>query len=328
MSTNKHAANSDRTLMWARDITLGGLCVALGIVLPLPFHLLGPGAGKMFLPMFLPVLFCGLLAGPRAALVTGLLTPLVSSVLTGMPPLAPTAPLMSLQLGALGVCASLLRRALGWNVWLAALGAQIGAFTILALEVLFLAPLIGWPLEFRVAFVLALVSGFPGIVLQLVVVPPAVLLVEGRSMLDRGTDDQAGDVPELSDLAAFHGHLGPYAVLGARVGAYALQRLGAGKYFGMEAWITCAGAPPESCFLDGIQVATGCTLGKQNIHHEVGEGIRVRAVNKKTERQLRLRVRQGPLRESIHILRTQGERDAVRSIQQVPIGELIEEEDA
>ncbi|MGB9619107.1 MAG: ECF transporter S component, partial [Armatimonadota bacterium] len=69
----------------ARDLALGGLFGATGVALPIVFHAVG--LGKAFLPMHLPVLVCGLLISPTVAFAVGVVTPLVSSVLTGMPPL-------------------------------------------------------------------------------------------------------------------------------------------------------------------------------------------------------------------------------------------------
>ena len=46
-----------------RNIVLNGLCIALGLVLPMAFHSI-PNAGNIFLPMHIPVLLCGLACGP------------------------------------------------------------------------------------------------------------------------------------------------------------------------------------------------------------------------------------------------------------------------
>ena len=54
------------------------------------FHLAG-GMGVVFLPMHLPVLLAGFFLGPRFGLLVGIITPLLSSLLTGMPPLLPLA---------------------------------------------------------------------------------------------------------------------------------------------------------------------------------------------------------------------------------------------
>lgn len=72
--------------------------------------------------------------------------------------------------------------------------------------------------------------------------------------------------PEVSlkDLAAFHGHLGPYIVIGYRIGAYAREHF-CDNPFDMNAYVYCAGRPPESCLADGIQLGCGCTFGKRNI---------------------------------------------------------------
>jgi len=71
------------------------------------------------------------------------------------------------------------------------------------------------------------------------------------------------DVPEL--LRFFHGHIGPYAVLGYRIGQRAMSALGAGKYFGMQVTVTGPKTTPYTCLIDGLQVSTGCTTGKGNI---------------------------------------------------------------
>lgn len=74
------------------------------------------------------------------------------------------------------------------------------------------------------------------------------------------------DAPELPDLLRFfHGHIGPYAVLGYRIGQRAMDALAAGKYFDMDIEVTGLKTTPYTCLIDGLQVSTGCTLGKGNI---------------------------------------------------------------
>ena len=71
-----------------RQLTVSGFFIALGLILPMLFHLAG-GMGVVFLPMHLPVLLAGFFLGPRFGLLVGIITPLLSSLLTGMPPLLP-----------------------------------------------------------------------------------------------------------------------------------------------------------------------------------------------------------------------------------------------
>jgi formylmethanofuran dehydrogenase subunit E len=79
---------------------------------------------------------------------------------------------------------------------------------------------------------------------------------------------EAADPDWLIRAGEFHGHLGPWLVLGSMIGQDALKRLDTDGYWNIEitVWL-----PPQrqrqpwSCILDGLQVSTGATLGKQNI---------------------------------------------------------------
>ena len=68
----------------------------------------------------------------------------------------------------------------------------------------------------------------------------------------------------VQDLARFHGHLGPFIVLGYRMGRHALNALKANP-FELKAQVFCSGVTPQSCLADGVQLGSGCTLGKGNI---------------------------------------------------------------
>ncbi len=72
----------------------------------------------------------------------------------------------------------------------------------------------------------------------------------------------------LRRIADFHGHLGPYVLLGFRAGQLALRTLGAKGYFDLEADVFCGNHPPLSCFADGVQLGSGCTAGKGNLRFE------------------------------------------------------------
>ncbi|MBQ6704152.1 MAG: ECF transporter S component, partial [Clostridia bacterium] len=55
-----------------KRIVIAGLCVALGVVLPVAVHSI-PNAGNILLPMHIPVLLCGLICGPWYGLACGIL---------------------------------------------------------------------------------------------------------------------------------------------------------------------------------------------------------------------------------------------------------------
>jgi len=98
----------------------------------------------------------------------------------------------------------------------------------------------------------------------------------------------------LQKAVEFHGHLGPYLVLGLRAGMYANQELGRDP-MKTEAIIQTKTTPPESCFADGVQLSTGCTLGKGNISLQQGEGLLV--TFKKNSRELVLKLKKEIIEE-------------------------------
>ena len=133
------------------------------------------------------------------------------------------------------------------------------------------------------------------------------------------------DFPELEDLRRFHGHLGPYVVIGLRVGQYALERAHGHSHFGVETEVHCAGQPPESCLLDGLQFSTGCTMGKQNLIHTVSQPVQIRLRNRETEEEVVLGLNEEVVAEAVRRMREVGEDDAVQFICALPMEELITE---
>ena len=68
----------------------------------------------------------------------------------------------------------------------------------------------------------------------------------------------------LERISEFHGHLGPFVVLGYRMGLVANSLLGEDA-FAKTAIALTGGKPPRSCLVDGIQLSSGCTTGKGTI---------------------------------------------------------------
>jgi len=170
----------------ARDLSLAGLLGAAGIALPFVFHLFGPGLGRVLLPMYLPIMAAGLLVSPGLAAVVGLTTPLLSALLTGMPPLAPPiAFLMSLELGAAAPTAGFLYRRLRFRIVGAILGESIVGRLVLAAEVAVLGAAIGLNIPWWKYVGGAIGLGLPGLALQLIILPPLVVAIEKRRRAQR-----------------------------------------------------------------------------------------------------------------------------------------------
>ncbi len=79
--------------------------------------------------------------------------------------------------------------------------------------------------------------------------------------------EQKQELEEILEKAVdFHGHLGPFLVLGVRMGLIGIRELGA-KKGNPKLRVTVMTKPsvPFSCVIDGIQAATKCTIGNRKL---------------------------------------------------------------
>lgn len=161
-------------------LTLG--FIVLDVAVPLVFHQFHL-AGATFLPMHIFVLIAGLLFGWRAGLIVGLLTPIASYTVSGMPVLR-ILPQITIELAAYGLVAGILREKLNLRVIWSLLGAMIGGRLALSLGVIVVYLTIGRtysPLGLEANPFLVVWSvikqGWPGIVIQLALIPAIIWLV-------------------------------------------------------------------------------------------------------------------------------------------------------
>lgn len=96
---------------------------------------------------------------------------------------------------------------------------------------------------------------------------------------------------QLKTAVNFHGHLGPYLILGLLMGEYALRKIKARAHFGLEVKVWGAKDKPKSCLIDGLQLSTGCTYGKGNIHKYGGKTIKACFLNRDTQKSITLRLK-------------------------------------
>lgn len=123
---------------------------------------------------------------------------------------------------------------------------------------------------------------------------------------------------ELLELSiAFHGHLGPYLVLGLKAGKLA-NKIMVKDPFNMRAEVFCPPKPPHSCIVDGIQFSTGCTMGKGNITMHSSEVVKV--IFTKKDRSLEI----SPKRVMVEQISSLKE-DAIEDMSRKIYGDLDEE---
>ena len=164
---------------------LAALFLALAYVMP---FLTGqiPEIGSMLCPMHIPVLLCGFVCGPVWGGIVGLIAPLFRSLLTGgCPPMFPTAVCMAFELAAYGAvagwmhkllprkklyiyCSLIIAMIVGRLFWGAAMFVCAGAgggFTLAAF------------------FAGAVTNAIPGILLQIVLIPILVMILDNPRVL-------------------------------------------------------------------------------------------------------------------------------------------------
>jgi formylmethanofuran dehydrogenase subunit E len=71
---------------------------------------------------------------------------------------------------------------------------------------------------------------------------------------------------DLEGLVGFHGRLGPYVLLGYRMGLMAKSYF-PGKFY---ATLFTGTEPPVSHLIDGVQFSSGCTMGRGNLSIKEG----------------------------------------------------------
>lgn len=160
----------ERTNENVMKMVYGGVLIALGILLPQAFHVFGQEAGKMFLPMHLPVFMAGFLLGPLYGGIIGAVVPVLSSVLTGMPPV-PMVYFMLVELITYGIVSGLVMKKT--NVYVSLLTAMAAGRIIYGISLVVGVNLfhIHAPFANQAAFIGGIVTGIPGIVLQIVALP-------------------------------------------------------------------------------------------------------------------------------------------------------------
>ena len=168
-----------------KKMTVTALFIAMGITLPLAFHMI-PNAGIVFLPMHIPVLLCGMVCGLPYGLVCGILTPLLSSMITGMPPAA-MLPSMLCELSVYGLVTSLLMRYVPISnkigrIYTALIGAMVSGRLFYGVMNALLFRAGNYSLQIWLGT--ALVSALPGILIQIILIPALVLALQRSGVLE------------------------------------------------------------------------------------------------------------------------------------------------
>lgn len=161
-----------------KKIVYLGVLISLCVLLPIFFHSV-PNGGKIFAPMHIPVLITGLLLGPIEGIICGLLGPILSSIITGMPP-ATILPIMAGELVVYGLISGLVIIILGKNkvinIYISLLVAQISGRIVAGLLNSFILSQKSYTLKTWITSYFLVSS--PAIILQLIIIPMTVKMLQ------------------------------------------------------------------------------------------------------------------------------------------------------
>ena len=125
----------------------------------------------------------------------------------------------------------------------------------------------------------------------------------------------------IDDAVRFHGHLGPFLILGVKAGLFANETLGK-DYFKTRTIVETELAPPCSCFADGVQFVTGCTMGKGKI--ELRDGCALSVLFLKDDKKLKLSLK-GEVLESLKRISSKKESEKMAlNLSKKPIREIFD----
>ena len=169
-----------------RNLVLAAMFLAIGMVLPLLTGQIQT-IGQMLLPMHIPVLLCGLICGWQYGLAVGAMLPILRSLIFGMPPIYPTAVAMAFELAAYGLIVALIfrlfkRQNIG-AVYVSLVVAMIAGRVVWGAAMLALLGIKGGAFAWQDFIAGAFLNAFPGIILQLVLIPPLMLALDKTGLV-------------------------------------------------------------------------------------------------------------------------------------------------
>ncbi len=170
-----------------KRICIAAICMAMCYVLPQAFH--ATGLGSVLSPMHIPVLLCGLVCGGQYGLLCGIIGPILSSVLSGMPPATMLISMIP-ELAVYGLTCGLLMKLLRTkHLWLdvyLALGAAMVLGRIaggVAKALFYLGTGEPYSLALWVSGYFA--TALPGILCHLILVPALYGILEKARLIPR-----------------------------------------------------------------------------------------------------------------------------------------------
>lgn len=164
--------------MTVKKIAWGAVFLAFGILIPFATaHAFGI-PGTLLLPMHISVFIGAMILGPRLGLILGILTPVISMFITGMPSSIMVF-IMTPELAFYGLSAGYLYHTKKYNIYLSLIVSMIIGRIAYALSLFLAQEIFLLPDFLKIASVLtAVTTGFIGIILHILLIPILVKTLE------------------------------------------------------------------------------------------------------------------------------------------------------
>ncbi len=175
-----------KTKKFILNISLSGMFLALAYVMP---FLTGqiPEIGSMLCPMHIPILLCGFVCGAPYGLVVGAIAPILRSLTLGMPPLFPKATAMAFELAVYGLIAGFLYNVLPKkkiNIYISLIGAMVVGRIVWGFTMFCLLGFDYEKFSLTAFWTGAVVNATPGIIIQVVLIPVIIMVLEKAKLLN------------------------------------------------------------------------------------------------------------------------------------------------
>lgn len=169
---------------------ISALMLAMAYVLPFMTGQI-PEVGSMLCPMHIPVLLCGFICGWPWGIAVGFTAPLLRSLTLGMPPLFPSAVCMAFELAVYGAIAGLMHRLLPKKrgyIYLSLLVAMLAGRIVWGIAMLVCLGITGGTFTFSAFIAGAITNAVPGIILQIILIPLLIMLIERKMLVNLGLE--------------------------------------------------------------------------------------------------------------------------------------------
>lgn len=163
-----------------RKLTYSALYMAIALILPFVTGQI-PEIGAMLCPMHIPALLCGFMCGWPWGVAVGFISPLLRSVMFGMPAMFPAAIAMAFELAVYGGIAGLLYSRLPrkkWMIYAVLLISMIAGRVVWGAVQALLAGLSGNSFTWALFLTGAVINAIPGIIMQLALIPVLVFTMD------------------------------------------------------------------------------------------------------------------------------------------------------